>query len=402
MAMCNKHGGFDCEFVEVPPKVIQSECPLCLLVLCEPYQVTCCGYSYCKVCIERVKRENEPCPCCKNDFDDFPNKGLQRSLSGFKVSCVHKKEGCQWSGDYGQLASHLNLDPPQHGQLEGCLMAEVPCIYCHKLIKRSSLQVHQSDNCHLRPFTCEYCKEFHSCYVDVVSNHMPSCGSRPVACPNECGASLLLMHADRHVSEECPLTVITVQVYRKDLPPHHCIVSTQLDDQLSAVRREYADFKKGVASLTRVVAFGQIEMILDNFNVLRWRNGVWRSAPFYSDSRGYKFYVAIAANGVVDAMGTHISVVVYLMRGSFDRELRWPFRGKVTIQLMDRTGSSHITQVFEFLSEVCPRACKRVPFWRDTASVGAVKYRFVSHNDLLPKYLRDNCLYFQVSRIELV
>ena len=149
MATCKKRGGFDCEFVEAPPKVIQSECPVCLLVLCEPHQVTCCGYSYCKVCIEWVKGENEPCPCCKDDFDDFPNKGLQRALSGFKVSCTNKKEGCQWTGEYGQLASHLNIDPTQHRQLEGCLMAEVPCLYCLKLIKRSSLQAHQSDHCHL-------------------------------------------------------------------------------------------------------------------------------------------------------------------------------------------------------------------------------------------------------------
>ena len=229
---------------------------------------------------------------------------------------------------------------------------------------------------------------------------MPSCGSLPVACPNGCGATLLLKHSERHVSEECPLTVVTIQVYRKDLPPHHCILSTQQNDQLSAVQREYAVFKKDMASLTTVASFGPIEMILHSFSMLKRRNGVWRCTPFYSGTRGYKFYIAVVANGVAGAMGTHVSLIVYLMRGSFDRELRWPFRGKVTIQLMDQTGNNHITQLLDFSSEVCTRACKRVPFWRDTASLGLVKYFFVSHNDLLPKYLRDDCLNFQVSKVE--
>ena len=399
--MADRRGGYDCEFVESPPKIVQSECPVCLLVLCEPYQVTCCGYSYCKVCIERIKADEEPCPCCKNDFDDFPNKGLQRSLSGFKVYCSHRKGGCQWIGEFGQLESHLNVDPPQHRQLEGCTHVEVACQYCFKLFKRSQVLAHQSELCPLRPFTCLYCKMFSSHYEDVVNNHMPRCGCCPVSCPNECGATVLLRDVERHICDDCPLTIITVQVRRKDLPPHRTLVSAQVAAQVSDVRQELSEFKKEVATLTRVSVFGPIEMTLVNFAAAKRRNAVWGSSPFYSDFRGYKFCVAIAANGLNDAKNTHVSVAVNLMRGLFDGQLRWPFRGRLTIQLLDQTGTNHITHVVDFSTVGRNEACKRVPFWRVVSESGLCKTFFIAHSDLSPNYLVDDCLYFQVSKVEL-
>ena len=400
--MAERHGGFDLEFVESPPKIVQSECPVCLLVLREPYQVTCCGYSYCKACIERVKADKEPCPCCKNNlFDDYPNKGLQRSLFSLKVFCIHRKEGCQWTGEFGQLESHLNIDPPQHHQLEGCMCVEGACQYCLKLFKRLQLLEHQSELCPLRPYTCQYCKEFHSHYEDVVNNHMPRCGCCPVPCPNECGATVLLRDVERHIFDDCPLTVVTVQVRRKDLPPHHTLVSAYVADQ-SNVRREFLEFKKEVATLTRICAFGPIVMTLMNFAAEKRRNTVWGSGPLYSDfTRGYTFRVAIAANGLYDAKNNHVSVVVNLMRGLFDGQLRWPFQGKVTIQLLDQTGTNHITHMLDFSSVGEDAACKRVPFWKDVSSAGLCKAFFVAHSDLTPNYLVDDCLHFQVLKVEV-
>ena len=346
-----------------------------------------------------MKADNDPCPCCKNDFDDFPNKGLQRSLSGFNFFCSHHKEGCQWIGEFGQLEAHLNVDAPQQWQLEGCTYVEVPCQYCSKLCRRSQVLVHQSELCPLRPFTCQYCKVFHSHYEDVVSNHMPRCGCCPVSCPNKCGATVLLKDVEKHVSDDCPLMVLTVQVRRKDLPPRRVSVSAQASDQVLDMRHEHAEFKKEVATLTRVSTFGPIEMILVNFATAKRRNTVWRSNPFCSDFRGYKFCVAIAANGLYAAESTHVSVAIYLMRGLFDHQLKWPFRGRITIQLLDQRGSNHITHLLDVSCELCYRSCKRVPFWRDVSSVGLTKVFFVAHSNLTPNYLVDDCLYFQVLKV---
>ena len=88
------------------------------------------------------------------------------------------------------------------------------------------------------------------------------------------------------------------------------------------MRHELSQFKKEVATLTRVSAFGPIEMTLVNFAAAKRRNAVWGSSPFYSEFQGYKFHVAIAANGLNDARNTHVSVAIHLMRGSFDSWLR--------------------------------------------------------------------------------
>ena len=85
---------FDCEFVEKLLEAIQSECPLCLQILREPYQAPCCGQSFCRVCIEKIKTDSEPCSTCNEEnFAFFHNKGLEISLHSFLVYCSHKQEG---------------------------------------------------------------------------------------------------------------------------------------------------------------------------------------------------------------------------------------------------------------------------------------------------------------------
>ena len=427
--MAKRRGGFDLEFVESPPKIVQSECPVCLLVLCEPYQVTCCGYSYCKACIEQVKADKEPCPCCKNNlFDDYPNKGLQRSLSGFKVYCSHRKEGCQWIGEFGQLEIHLNVNPPQHGQLEGCMYVEGACQFCCKPFMRSQLLEHQSELCPLRPFTCQYCNVFHSHYEDVMNNHVPGCICRPVSCPNECGATVLLKDVDRHIFDDCPLTVVTVQVYRKDLPPHNVLVSACVNKdklELERLEREIAVIKEQLArrnrsldqratglhasssvaplsrsggALHQTILSNPVRVTLFTFSTFKANDQVWYSPPFHA--QGYKFCAAIAANGLSAARNTYVSVFIYLMRGASDSTLRWPFTGIITLQLIDQTGENHITHIIDFTSELCRKAGDRVSWWRSRSSIGVGKYEFVSHHQLGP-YLTHDCLDFQVSKIEL-
>ena len=82
--MSSSEGGYTCTFVEKPQSKFQSECPICLLVLRKPNQVSCCGYV--------VQDDNKPCPCCNAErFDTFDDKRLKRSLYDFKVQGTTKK-----------------------------------------------------------------------------------------------------------------------------------------------------------------------------------------------------------------------------------------------------------------------------------------------------------------------
>ena len=223
--------GFDCEFVEEPPKWLQTHCPVCLLILCEPYQVTCCGKSFCKECIKKIKARSQPCPTCKQDeFESFPNKGLQQPLYGFAVFCSNKERGCVWEGELGQLDQHINSNPDKEKQLVGCGYTNIVCLFCDKLHLRHEMEQHQTSLCPKRPYTCFMCEAYESIYEDVLNSHAPVCKCRPVECPNSCGAdNLQHQHLEEHMSSQCPLTYVEcefsdagcdVMVYRKDLASH--------------------------------------------------------------------------------------------------------------------------------------------------------------------------------------
>ena len=106
-------GGYNCEFVEPPQSAFQTECPICHLILREPYLVSCCGTHYCHTCIQRLQADNSPCPTCREDnFEVFPNKGLNRALKQLQVYCIPRPYLAIGQG--GQL-------PPQRNWLQSII-----------------------------------------------------------------------------------------------------------------------------------------------------------------------------------------------------------------------------------------------------------------------------------------
>lgn len=102
-------GGYNCEFVEPPPSVFQTECPICSLILRDPYHSKCCGTNFCHTCSERIQDEHKPCPTCRDDnFELFANTSLKRSITQLYVLCTHSKLGCMWKGELGELENHLS------------------------------------------------------------------------------------------------------------------------------------------------------------------------------------------------------------------------------------------------------------------------------------------------------
>ena len=48
--------------------------------------------------------------------------------------------------------------------------------------------------------------------------------------------------------------------------------------------------------------------------------------------------VLVDSNRYGDGVGTHVSIFICMMRGPFDDHLKWPFRGKITIQIVNQAG----------------------------------------------------------------
>ena len=340
--------GFDCQFTVKPVDYLQSHCPICLLILREPFQVTCCGKSFCRACIQRIRAGNKPCPTCNQDnFDSFQNKGLQQPLYGFQVFCSNKESGCDWQGELGKLDQHLNLNPDKDKLSVGCAYMNVKCLFCEELYQRSKIEHHQGSQCTERPFTCSMCEEYKSTYDDVITNHTPVCKCRPVECPNSCGANNLQhQHLEEHVSTQCPLSYVDcefsdagcdVKVYRKDLSSH---MEENIITHVSLLARENRKLKLQLKSqeekITRVPP-----LYLECLDVRNIAFG-WQSESFYSHVGGYKLQLLLIYDP--DVIGNRY---VFILKYIKDKELPLPCKQLVTVLIIDQEKGKHLKEEIE-------------------------------------------------------
>ncbi|XP_067833980.1 TNF receptor-associated factor 2-like [Heptranchias perlo] len=70
------------------------------------------------------------------------------------------------------------------------------------------------------------------------------------------------------------------------------------------------------------------------------------SPAFYTSKYGYKMCLRIYLNGDGVGRGSHLSLFFVIMKGNYDGLLRWPFKQKVTLMLMDQSNREHIIDAF--------------------------------------------------------
>ena len=413
--MATFSGGYDCEFVEKPPKIVQSECPICLQILRDPYQVDCCGYAFCQVCIEKAKADDKPCPCCMaKNFQKFEDKRLKRMLYEFKVYCTNQQQGCMWTGELIQLDNHVNSNPPKEKQLQGCQYTSVKCLYCSRLHLRSAIHVHQGDECLRRPFSCEYCQDFDSNYEDVTTNHWPICGYYPVKCTNGCEKKMKRQDLNSHIFSNCPLTIIDcefsyvgckVKLPRQDMAAHltenignHLsLTTTNYKVVVNQLKEENKRLEKQVAKLTEDLKLQQIlstptcpvEFTMTNFEQHTRDKDMWYSPPFYTHLKGYKMCILVKANEHSDCRGTHASVEVRVMKGEFDDQLKWPLKGSTTIRLLSQVNEGYI-QCGNNLVHTFDKITEEETEMARSRVINDII--LTSHTTLRAKYLRNDCV----------
>ena len=424
-------GGYDCEFVKQPPEAIQTECPVCLLILKEPRLISCCGHKFCRECIEGVKKDDKPCPLCgEQDFTFMRERGLERFLKGSEVWCAHKEEGCEWKGKLGKLEEHLNQDPCTSPgiQLSRCEFVAVECMYkCGEWFQRCHITTHHKEQCKKRPFTCEFCRDYASTFEDVTEIHYPQCGKYPVTCPNDCDVYKMERHdLESHLKDKCPLALVDcpfnyaaceTQLPRKDMPEHMKDTNTHLTLLATTTQK----LMKENTELRHMVQAIDVDMralkedLQQDISTSRWllefrvkyTEGNVYSPAFYTHTHGYRMCVSVYPNGYGDGEGTHVSIFTFMMRGPFDDYLKWPFRGEITIQLVNQAGGhDHVEQIVYYTDEIPDKYASRVT-GSERATSGWGKPQFLAHADLgynaarNTQYLKDNHLIVRVVKVVL-
>ncbi len=141
-------------------------------------------------------------------------------------------------------------------------------------------------------------------------------------------------------------------------------------------------------------------LVMTNFQQHKRDGDLWYSPPVYTHHQGYKICLRVFANGKGYAKGTHVTVGLCFMRGEFDNSLKWPFRGVISIQLLNQfNGNGHKTYTLPYDDTTHNMYCTRVT--EGDSSEGWGYPQFIAHTELEPKYLRNDTLLFQIHKVEL-
>ena len=127
----------------------------------------------------------------------------------------------------------------------------------------------------------------------------------------------------------------------------------------------------------------------------------WYSEPFFTHHQGYKMYLEINANGLGDKKD-YMSVSLYLMKGPYDDQLKWPLKGHCEVKLLNQISNSE--------HHLGSGACngQKINNLLYAAIIGTDIYRliwcsacFISHDRLHKitptcQYIKDDSVFFQV------
>lgn len=85
---------------------------------------------------------------------------------------------------------------------------------------------------------------------------------------------------------------------------------------------------------------------------------MYMAKPFYTYANGYKMCLFIYPNGYGKADGTHVFVSISVMKGENDFNLKWPFRGVITLDQSKQEDHKEVTvSYFECDSSYSSRVC---------------------------------------------
>ena len=343
------------KFVSPPPKDVV--CPLCLDILEEPHQFTCCGHHICKKCGDNLQQQAAVphCPMCRhNKYTMLPDKYFERTvLNNLPIWCT---EGCGQEVELSQLKNHLSQCP--------CVQEDCP-YECGHQYQRQYIDEHK-EKCPKRPFVCGYCK-YQSTYEVIVNEHYPVCDKYPIICPNECSEDEIERGMLQDHLDKCPFQIIKCEfshvgcqekVQRCDLAQHlsdngihHSVLSSKMiyknlrnimeekDRQLQEKDKRIDLLISEVRELrteNKILLSKIYDKVCDAITMTEFEhkkdNRVhWFSPPYFTHVNGYKMCFEVDFNRIVGKPSLRIDS--YMMPGPYDDDLQWPFKGKVIILL---------------------------------------------------------------------
>ena len=174
-------------------------CDICLDVLNDPVQTTCCGQSYCSGCID--KERDKECPHCREKLETFVDKKSIRLINKLEIYCpYHIDNKCQWKGSPIRVTDHL----------KECIVKPLPCpLECGKQFEQRNLKYHLA-HCSKQKFTCPHCMK--EIMLSDKVHHFINCLKMPIGCINKCGKRVSRDCMKEH-PKVCPNELVQCQYF---------------------------------------------------------------------------------------------------------------------------------------------------------------------------------------------
>lgn len=373
--------------------------------------------------------------------------------------CPQRPFCCDYCQDYTSV--HANV-VYRHWQVCKCYPMECPNHCSVYAIERQNMEEHLESVCPLKLIECE----FHSAGCeDMVpredmDDHLSECHVQHTSMLAAANARLQdeLVEKGEHIQQLKEETRREVKKVRDDYQERMdnlWLENAFLKQELSKIRTEMSEMKKELLesllqqknnqlekeesslksqdslalevaglksdfdeskvslyekcySIQAYVGVYPVEFIMPQFSLHLKDGSEWESSPFYSHLEGYRLCLVVNPKGKGSENGSHVSVSVYIMRGDYDCRLKWPFQGKITVQLRNQVGDRHHATGFVRFTEVTPVQCSsRVEGEGERAEEGRGVEKFISHSDLSycsvrnRQYLKEDKLYFRIIRVQL-
>ena len=146
---------------------------------------------------------------------------------------------------------------------------------------------------------------------------------------------------NNYVACEFSFAGCKVKVKRKSMQKHldestskHLKMTTS---ECKELRGELNDLKLALNKISpRPIFIPPTDIVMNEYERRRKEDEHWLSPAFYTHVGGYKMCLEIDADGWDDGKGTHVGVAVYVMKGELDSCLKWPFRGEITVELVNQ------------------------------------------------------------------
>ena len=283
-------------------------------------------------------------------------------LNDLQVQCTSQNEEgvCDWTGKLRELDDHLNLNPTEPDQLlTGCKFVSLQCEFryvgCEAEMPRKHMAIHMKED-----------QYHHIKFLAAKINKQ----SRQIQ------------------KQRKQIQKLTMKLQSKD-------------EEMARLKQQKQELRRSTPRLYPVnFCFTMVK-----FKQHKENDKEWYSEPFYTHPRGYKMRVRIDANGFRDS--TFVALYTCIMRGEYDDELSWPFRGKVSIELQNQKTDDHHLYIISYDESAGPKYLKnadRVLIGKQHYGLGSsqfMHYDKISQNSPTVQYLKDDCLKFQVREVLL-